>query len=166
MSVWWSPLERWVIDFSRGSNQNGETLIKVRKVVSLLSGVDDRSGIGGEMFQNTKRVLVTARTCTVAKNDLCADVSPKYRKIYLMDQMLGWVRKSHSNRWLQTSFLFLLKSRLIYCTQMIAVHQVKQFNRPSTNDKYGWTIWPKNNMAIMIHTLIRHCFFSIFWHAQ
>lgn len=50
-----------------GSNQNGETLIKVRKVVSLLSGVDDRSGISGEMFQDTKRVFVTARTCTVAK---------------------------------------------------------------------------------------------------
>ena len=43
---------------------------------------------GGGMFQHTKRVLVTTRICTVAKNDPCADVSQKYRKIYLMDEAI------------------------------------------------------------------------------
>lgn len=53
-------------------------LIKVRKVVSLLLGLDDRSGNSGDMFQHTKWVLVTTRKCTVAKNDPCTDVSQKY----------------------------------------------------------------------------------------
>lgn len=83
--VWWRLLlERWVIDFSPGSNQNVETLIKVRKVVSLLPGLDDRCG---DTLRHTKRVLVTTRTCTVAKVTL--DVSLNYFEMDAMDEMSG-----------------------------------------------------------------------------
>lgn len=39
LSVEWKPPKRWVIDFSSGSNQNAETLIKVTKANVLARGL-------------------------------------------------------------------------------------------------------------------------------
>lgn len=83
LSVWWKPLERRVIDFSRGSNQNGETLIKVRKVVSLLWGVDDRSGISGENVPEYKVGPCACKNMHGGKSDPCVDVQQKHRRMYL-----------------------------------------------------------------------------------
>lgn len=102
-------------------------LIKVRKVVSLLSGLDDRSGNSGGMFQHTKQVLVITSRFTVAKNDPCADVSGKYKKIYQMDEMPDESKKSLTNDFKPAARL--LMSRLIYCRQMTAIHQATQFIR-------------------------------------
>lgn len=61
-----------MIDFSPRSNQNGETLIKVRKVVSLLLGVDDRSG-----NSEHKASPCGHKNMHGCKNDPYADMSKK-----------------------------------------------------------------------------------------
>lgn len=112
MSVWWWLLERWVIDFSPGSNQNAEKLIKVRKVVSLLSGLNDRSGNSGDMSQHTERVLVTTRTCTAGKMPLVW-MCHRFTWRIISDGWNVWMGpKRHSNKWPQTSCLFSVMFRL------------------------------------------------------
>lgn len=98
-----SLLERWVIDFGPGSNQNGETLIKVRKVVSLLLGLDDRSGNSGDMFQHTKRVLETTRACAVAEMTLVRLCHKNAEKLMWW---MKWLDESGEPKDFKTSWAF------------------------------------------------------------
>lgn len=64
--------------------------------MSLLSGLDDRSGNSGD-DPAYKAGLCDHKNMDSCKNDRCADVSPKYSMVFLMDEMPGWVQKNYSN---------------------------------------------------------------------
>lgn len=115
--------------------------------MSLLLGLDDRSGNSGDMFRHTKWALVTTRTSTVAEMTLVW-MCQRNKERFIWWMKRGWFHKVILNRRLQT---FLLMSRLIYFTQTTFRHASAQFmHRP--NKHQGYITQSEKTFIIVSHT--------------